>query len=198
MQSSTCWQNELKWIYFLNFHIWVGGGGGGGAGGSQSTASRSPFSRLPYFFVPLSPDFRPLLCFSRYHVNPAVWLPILIGSALALSKIKNCVVNRTTSHSPRDHWSGIPSTQVNTTQQNPQRFVNYSPTERAPRTDFPHHIEKYRDRSIKMVFDDILSDSLCCSYGEFRQLARQTRHWHDWHSRHSCTCVMPSHSCPMI
>ena len=73
-------------------------GGGGGTGGSQSPASRTLFSRLPYLFVPLSPNSRPLLCFSRYHVNHAVWLPILIGSALALSKIKNCVVNLTTSH----------------------------------------------------------------------------------------------------
>ena len=70
------------------------------SGGSQSLASRTPFSRLPYFFVALSPDSRPLLCFSCYHVNHAVWLPILTGSALALSKIKNGVVNRTTSHSP--------------------------------------------------------------------------------------------------
>ena len=44
----------------------------GGTGGSQSPASRIPFSRLPYFFVPLSPDSRPLLCFSSYHVNHAV------------------------------------------------------------------------------------------------------------------------------
>ena len=64
----------------------VGGGGGGGWPGSQSPAYRTPFSRLPYFFVPLSPDSRPL--FSRYHVNHAVWLPVLIGSALALSKTK--------------------------------------------------------------------------------------------------------------
>ena len=76
--------------------------GGGETGGSQSPASHTPFSRLPYVFVSLFPDSRPLLCFSRYHVNCAVWLPIqiLIGSALALSKIKNCVVNRTTPHFP--------------------------------------------------------------------------------------------------
>ena len=29
-------------------------------------------SRLPYVFVPLFPDSRPLLCFSRYHINHAV------------------------------------------------------------------------------------------------------------------------------
>ena len=45
-------------------------------------------SCFPYFFVSLSPACHPLLCFSRYHVNHAVWLPILKGSALALSKIK--------------------------------------------------------------------------------------------------------------
>ena len=48
------------------------------------------------------------------------------------------------------------------------------------------------------LFDDIWPDSLCRSYGEFRQLARQTRHWHDWHSRHTCTYIMLSHSCPMM
>ena len=37
---------------------------GGGTGGSQSPASRTPFFRLPCVFVPLSHDFRPLLCFS--------------------------------------------------------------------------------------------------------------------------------------
>ena len=74
----------------------------GEEGGSQSPTSRTPSSRLPYVFVLLFPDSRPLLCFSRYHVNNAVWLPIqiLIGSALALSKIKNRVVNRTTPHFP--------------------------------------------------------------------------------------------------
>ena len=51
--------------------LW-GGGGGGGTGGSQSPTSRTPFSRLPYVFVPLFRDSRPLLCFSRYHVNHAV------------------------------------------------------------------------------------------------------------------------------
>ena len=39
----------------------------GRTGGSQS-----PASRFPYIFVPWSPDSRPLLCFSRYHVNHAV------------------------------------------------------------------------------------------------------------------------------
>ena len=33
--------------------------GGGGTGGWQPPASRTPFSRLPYLFVPLSPDSRP-------------------------------------------------------------------------------------------------------------------------------------------
>ena len=57
-----------------------------------------------------------------------------------------------------------------------------SSQEGLPWTDFsPPHCKI--QRQIKMVFDDILPDSLCCSYGEFRLLARQTKHWHDWHSQ---------------
>ena len=37
--------------------------------GGGVTTSRFPYSRLPYLFVPLSPDSRPLLYFSRHHVN---------------------------------------------------------------------------------------------------------------------------------
>ena len=40
----------------------------GGGGGDRGVT----ISRLPYLFVPLSPDSRPLLCFSRYRVNDAV------------------------------------------------------------------------------------------------------------------------------
>ena len=55
----------------------------GGTGGSQSPASRTPFSRLPPFivFLPLSRKSR---CLTPYSDS--------IRSALALSKIKNCVV----------------------------------------------------------------------------------------------------------
>ena len=156
-------------------------------GGSQSPASRTPLSRLPYLFVPLSPNSRPLLCFSRYHVNHAVWLPILIGSALALSKIKNCVVNRTTSHSPA---RSLKRHSFNTSLHHAAKSSVFcelqstgaSSQEGLPWTDFSPPHQKIQ-RQIKMVFDDILPDSLCCSYGEFRLLARQTKHWHDWHSR---------------
>ena len=48
--------------YSEKSHIQEGGGGGQGV----------TISRLPYLFVPLSPDSRPLLCFSRYRVNDAV------------------------------------------------------------------------------------------------------------------------------
>ena len=79
-------------------------GGGGGTGGSQFPASRTPVSRLPYVFCPFVSRLPPFIVFLPlcYHVNHAVWLPIqiLIGSALALSKIENCVVNRTTPHFP--------------------------------------------------------------------------------------------------
>ena len=158
-----------------------------------------PASRLP------PPASRPLLCFSRYHVNHAVWLPILIGSALALSKIKNCVVNQTTSHSPA---RSLKRHSFNTSLHHAAKSSVFcelqstgaSSQEGLPWTDFSPPHRKIQ-RQIKMVFDDILPDSLCCSYGEFRLLARQTKHWHDWHSRwapHTCTCVMPSHSCPMM
>ena len=98
--------NDRKYLYIVTFFIacksdltpymymcWLWGGGGGGTGGSQSPASRTPFSRLPYLFVPLSPDSRPLLflplscksrCLTPYSDS--------IRSGLALSKIKICVV----------------------------------------------------------------------------------------------------------
>ena len=44
-------------------------GGGGGQGGSESPASRTTFSRLPYVCAPLPPDSRPSLCCSRLQVN---------------------------------------------------------------------------------------------------------------------------------
>ena len=65
------------------------------------------FCRFPYpilpppvLFCPLVTRLTPFIVFLLYHVNHAVWLPILTGSALALSKIKNGFVNRTTSYSP--------------------------------------------------------------------------------------------------
>ena len=42
---------------------------GGGTGGSESPASRTMFSHLPYFYAPLSPDSHPSLCCSRLQVN---------------------------------------------------------------------------------------------------------------------------------
>ena len=49
--------------------LYSGGGGGGGTGRSESPASRTTFSRLPYFCAPLPPDSRPSLCCSRLQVN---------------------------------------------------------------------------------------------------------------------------------
>ena len=62
MQSSTCWQNELKWIYFLNFHIWVGGGGGRGRG---VAINRFPFPVLPppVLFCPFVSRLPPFIVF---------------------------------------------------------------------------------------------------------------------------------------
>ena len=78
---------------------------GGGGGDRGVTISRFPYpvlpppvrfcpfvSRLPPFIV-----FLPLSCKSRC-LTP--YSDSKIGSALALSKIKNCVVNRTTPHFP--------------------------------------------------------------------------------------------------
>ena len=45
-----------------------GEGGRGGTGGSESPASRTTFSRLPYFCAPLPPDSRSSLCCSRLQV----------------------------------------------------------------------------------------------------------------------------------
>ena len=124
----------------------------GETGGSQSPASRTPLSRLPYVFVPLSLNSRPLLCFSCYHVNHPVWLPIEIlkGSALALSKIKNCVVNRTTPHFPARSLKrhSFDTSLHHAAKSSLQCFVNYSRKKRAPRKVFhgwifPHQTEKY-------------------------------------------------------
>ena len=110
--------------------------GGGGEGGWQSPASRTPFSRTS---LSLCLPIPALYCVSpaRYHVNHAVWLPILIGSALALSKIKNCVVNRTTPHSP--------------TRSLKRHSFDTSLHHAGKSSDllriFPDHTEKYRDRS---------------------------------------------------
>ena len=127
----------------------------------------------------------------------------LIGSALALSEIKKvcCKPNHSSLSSmiieaaflwhkftPRGKIFSVLWTTV---------VRSELPREFLPWTDFsPPH--RKTPRPIKMVFDDIWPYSLCRSYGEFRQLARQTRHWHDWRSRHTCTCDMLSHSCPMM
>ena len=147
-----------------------------GTGGSPSPAS------CTIFFL-LSPDSRPLLCFFRYHVNHAVWLPVLIGRecfGLVQNK-KNCVVNPTTPHSPvwslkRHSFDTSLHHAVKSSVFCKLQSYRASPQEGLPWTDVsPPHRKILRQ--IKMVFDDIWLESLCRSYGEFRQLARQTRHW---------------------
>ena len=66
-----------KLVYLLVRKIQTGvcvEGEGQGGHNLPLPVPRSPASRT--FFAPLSPHSRPLLCFSRYHVNHAVWLPI--------------------------------------------------------------------------------------------------------------------------
>ena len=163
--------------------------GGGGTGGSQSPASRT--------FLSLG---LPLLCFSRYHVNHAVWLPIqiLIGSALALSKIKNFVVNRTTPHFPARSLKrhSFDTSLLHAAKSSSQCFVN--PQEGLPWTDFSPPNQKNTKTDQNGLWQNLTWLAVCRPYGEFLQLARQTRHWHDWHSRRTCTYVMLSHSCPMM
>ena len=192
---------------------------GGDREGSQSPTSRTPFSRLPYFFVPLSPDSRPLLCFSRYHVNHAVWLRILIGRecfGLVQNKKLCCKSNHSALSSaiieaaflrykftPRGKiFSVLWTTVVRSELRGRSSMDGFFPTtSKNTETDqnglWPaSYPDVSRDENVcakeggKVVFDDIWPDSLCRSYGEFRQLAKQTRHWYDWHSRHTCTCVL--------
>ena len=75
-------------------------------------------------------------------------LHIVIGSALALSKIKNCVVNQTTLHSPA--WllkrHSFDTSLHHVTKSSVFSIVNYSLMEQAPRKIFhgwifPHHTE---------------------------------------------------------
>ena len=75
-------------------------------------------------------------------------LHIVIGSALALSKIKNCVVNQTTLHSPA--WllkrHSFDTSLHHVAKSSVFSIVNYSHMEQAPRKIFhgwifPHHTE---------------------------------------------------------
>ena len=75
-------------------------------------------------------------------------LHIVIGSALALSKIKNCVVNQTTLHSPA--WllkrHSFDTSLHHVAKSSVFSIVNYSHMEQAPRKifhgwNFPHHTE---------------------------------------------------------
>ena len=68
--------------------------GGGGDRGSESSASRTTFSRLPYFCPPLPPDSHPSLSSSR-----------LQNKKIALKSEPLRTLRRA-------HWSGIPLKQV--------------------------------------------------------------------------------------
>ena len=142
----------------------------GGRGGGGVTTFRfqypvlpPPASRLLYSFVPLSPDSRPLLCFSRYRVNDAVWLPVLIVSALALSKIKNGVVNRNTSHSParslKQHSfdTSLHQAAKSSVFRELQSYGARSPSKVFHGRIFPHHTEKSETRQKWSTFQKRLS-----------------------------------------
>ena len=60
-------------------------------------------------------------------------------------------------------------------------------------------VTNYAQLSILKLFSAVLSMRTPASHIPFScPLVRQRRHWHNWHSRHTCTCVIPSHSCPMM
>ena len=153
-----------------------------------------PVTVLPYFFVPLSPDSRPLLCFSCYHVNHAVLTPYSNRKCFGLVQNKKwcCKSNHFALSSAIIEAAFL---RHNFTPRSKIFSVLWT---RVVRSELPGRssMEGFfpttpkNPRPIKMVFDDILSDSLCCSCGEFGQLARQTRHWHDWHSWHTYRVYM--------
>ena len=178
-------------------------GCGAQGGRSQSPTSCTPFSRLLYFFVPLSPYSRPLLCFTRYGVNHTVWLPILIRRALALSKIKNCCKSNHSATSsaiikaaflrhkltPRGKMFGLLwTTVVRSKLPGGSSMEGFFPTT-------PKNTETDQNGLWGLLTWLALS-----FLQRIWQLVRQMRHSHayDWHSRHTCTCVMLSHSCPMM
>ena len=124
-----------------------------------------------------------------------VWLPILMGSALALSKIKNCVETWTTPHSSAHPLEQhcfetslhheAKSSVIWDVQSN-----GASSQEGLPWTDFSWPQRKIL-RPINIVFDDILPKWPWIAFfaGDFRQL-HLTRHWSI--SVH-VSCVMLSH-----
>ena len=97
---------------------------------------------------------------SNRKASHAVWLPILIGSALALSKTKNCVVYLTTQHSPA---RSLNLHSLDTSLHHAVKSLVFcklqsyraSSQEGLPCTDFSTPHRKIL-RPIKMVFDDIL------------------------------------------
>ena len=106
---------------------------------------------------------------SNRTASHAVWLPILIGSALALSKTKNCVVYLTTPHSPA---RSVNLHSLDTSLHHAVKSLVFcklqsygaSSQEGLPCTDFSTPHRKIL-RPIKMVFDDILCTYQCNAGG---------------------------------
>ena len=110
----------------------------------------------------------------------SLWKPsILIGSVLALPKIKYCVVNWTTPHSPARSLKWHSFEHKFTSRQNLQCFQLWTTV---VRSDLPGRssTDWFFPTTLKIMgFDNIWWDSLCRSYRGFWHLARQTRHWHE-------------------
>ena len=111
-----------------------------------------------------------------------VWLPILMGSALALSKIKNCVETWTTPHSsahPLEQHCFETSLhhEANSSVIWDVQSYGASSQEGLPQTDFSWPQRKI-PRPINIVFDDIWPEWpwIALFAGDFWQL-QLTRHW---------------------
>ena len=112
----------------------------------------------------------------------SVWLPILMGSALALSKIKNCLETWTTPHSPA-HPMERHSSETNLHHDAKSSVIwdvqssGASSQEGLLWTDFSWPRRKIL-RPINIVFDDIWPEWPWIAFfdGDFRRL-QFTRHW---------------------
>ena len=133
------------------------------------TISHFPYPVLPppILFCPFVSRFPPFIVFLPLSCKSRCLTPCskreCFGQLASLSKIKNGVVNRASPHPPT--WS--------------LKWHSFDTS--------LHHAAK---PSVFCELQSYRASSLCLSYGEFRQLARQTRYWHNWHSVHvSCYLI---------
>ena len=181
---------------------------GGGTGGVTIFCFLYPVLRLP-ILVCFSADSHPLLRFSHYDLNDGIFTPYCNRECFGLVQNKKlcCKSNHSTLASmiieaaflwhkftPRDKIFNL----LQNLQNQLWTTVIWSKLPGRSFMDgfFPIILKILRQ--IKVVFDDIWPDLCCHSYTEFWELARDMRHWHEWHGQQICACVMLCHSCPMM